>query len=194
MGKGKVVFLLLLVVMLWGCAPGGGTPMDEAIAFRTGLQSAGGCGFLAQVTADYGDEVYTFSLACDTNAEGTLSFTVTAPESIAGICGNVSGETGNLTFSDTVLSFSALADGQLSPVAAAYTAARSWRTGYITTCGAEDDRLVMSVDSSYDDNPITVETWLDREKGVPLFAEICYNGRRILSVTISDFQYMSGNE
>ncbi len=194
MGKGKVVFLLLLVVMLWGCAPLGGTPMDEAIAFRAGLQRAGGCSFLAQVTADYGDEIYTFALSCDTGADGTLHFTVTAPESIAGITGNVSGETGNLTFNDTVLSFSALADGQISPVAAAYTLQQSWRSGYISTCSLEEEYLVMSVDTSFDDDPLTVDTWLDKEKGIPLFAEICYNGRRILSVTISDFQYMSGNE
>lgn len=194
MGKGKVLILLLLLGLLFGCTSGEMTPLDEALAFRTALQSAGGCAFLAEVTADYGDEVYTFSLSCDTDHTGTLHFTVTAPESIAGITGTVSGETGNLTFHDTVLSFSALADGQLSPLSAAYTAAQSWRSGYIRTCGVEDGQLVMQVDATYDDNPISTETWLDREKGIPIFAEICYNGRRMLSVTISDFQYTSGND
>ena len=93
-----------------------------------------------------------------------------------------------------MLAFSALADGQLSPVAAPYTVAQSWCTGYIRTCGLDEGYLVMSVDTTFDDNPLTVETWLDREKGIPLFAEICYNDRRILSVTITDFQYISGNE
>lgn len=196
MRKGTLscALVMLLALLLGGCSAGGELPMQKALTFRAALQGAGGCGFLGEVTADFGESVYTFTLACDTDEAGTLQFTVTAPESISGITGEISGSTGKLTFDGTVLAFDSMAGGQVSPVTAAYTAAQSWRTGYIRSCGREQGRLTMAVETSFENDPLIVETWLDEEKGVPFFSEICYNGKRLLSVSITDFQYNSKAE
>ena len=53
----------------------------------------------------------------------------------------------------------------------------------------EENGLRLTVDTSLEENPLTVDTWLDREKGIPIFAEVCYNGQRILTISISEFQY-----
>lgn len=194
MVKGRIFGVVLLVLILCGCAAGAKAPMEDALAFRAALQGARGCGFLSEVTADLGDTVYTFTLACDTDAAGTLHFTVTAPETISGITGSISGSTGKLTFDDTVLAFDAMAGGQVSPVTAAYIVAQSWRTGYIRSCGRESGSISMTVETSFQEEPLIVETWLEEEKGVPFFSEICYNGQRLLSVSITDFQYNSKAE
>ncbi len=194
MAKRFLCVLLVLAMLLGGCSLNGGSAMEEALAFRAKVLSAGGCSFLAEVTADYGEEVYTFSLSCDTDGDGNLSFTVTAPDSISGITGTVSGDTGNLTFDDKVLAFDPMAEGQISPAAAAHTAAQSWRTGYIATCGRENGQLVLSVETSFQEEPLAVDTWIDEEKGVPLFSEICYNGRKLLSVAFTDFKFSSKAE
>ncbi|MFR1755204.1 MAG: hypothetical protein ACLSV7_11045 [Oscillospiraceae bacterium] len=65
MGKWKMLILFLaLTVVLWGCAGPEESRMDEALAFRAALVGAGGCSFMGEITADYGDEVHTFSAAC----------------------------------------------------------------------------------------------------------------------------------
>ena len=107
----------------------------------------------------------------------------------AGISGTVQSRGGKLTFDSTALAFGLLADGKVSPATAPYVVAESWRTGYITSVGQEENGLRLTVDTSLEENPLTVDTWLDREKGIPIFAEVCYNGQRILTISISEFQY-----
>lgn len=194
MAKGILCILLVVTMLFGGCSFKGGSTMEEALAFRSKVLSAGGCSFLGEVTADYGDEVYTFALSCDIDADGNLSFTVTAPDTISGITGTVSGDTGSLTFDDKILAFDPMAEGQISPVAAAHTAVQSWRTGYIATCGRENGQLVLSVETSFEQEPLVVDTWIHEEKGVPLFSEICYNGRKLLSVAFTDFKFSNKAE
>lgn len=185
---GKRLAVLLMVVLLWGCgATGDNGGMDEALAFRAGLQGAGGCTFAGEITADYRDQVYTCAVTCTTDGAGNLTFCLTAPETIAGITGAVSAGSGTLTFDGTALAFSPLADGMVSPVAAPYVVAESWRQGYITAVGQTEDGLRLTVDTVWADSPLTVDTWL--EKNIPVFAEVCYNGQRVLTIHISDFQF-----
>ena len=191
MGKLRVWVLLPVLVLLCGCAAREESRMEEALAFRAALLGAGGCSFLGEITADYGDEVYTFTAACTTDAEGALSFSLTEPETIAGISGTVQSDGGKLTFDGPALAFGLLADGKVSPATAPYVVSESWRTGYITSVGQDDSGLRLTVDTSFEENPLTVDTWLDEETGIPLFAEVCYNGQRILTVSISEFQYNS---
>ena len=190
MGKLRIwVLLQALLLLLWGCTSQEESRMDDALAFRSALVGAGGCSFLGEITADYGDEAYTFTAACTTDDTGALSFSLTVPETIAGISGTVQSRGGKLTFDSTALAFGLLADGKVSPATAPYVVAESWRTGYITSVGQEENGLRLTVDTSLEENPLTVDTWLDREKGIPIFAEVCYNGQRILTISISEFQY-----
>ena len=91
--------------------------------------------FDAEITADYGDKTYTFAMHCESDTKGDMTFTVTAPESIAGISGTISASGGKLTFSDTALAFDLMADDQLSPVSAPWILMKTLRSGYLTSCG-----------------------------------------------------------
>lgn len=194
MGKMRGLLVLPALALLLGCAAGEQGEMSQALEFRARLQGAGGCAFVGEITADYGDEVYAFTAACTTEEDGSLAFCVTEPETIAGITGTVDGQGGTLTFDGAALAFDLLADGKVSPATAPYVMAESWRTGYITSAGADGAGLRMTVDTSFEENPLTVDTWLDAEKKIPVFAEVCYNGQRILTVTISEFQYNTQTE
>ena len=55
---------------------------------------------------------------------------------------------GKLTFDSTALAFGLLADGKVSPATAPYVVAESWRTGYITSVGREENGLRLTVDTS----------------------------------------------
>lgn len=180
----KVLALILTVLLLTGCS---GTPkeMDRAIALRTRLLQASSCTFDAEVTADYGDKLYVFSMNCTADSNGDLVFRVTAPESISGITGQISLQGGALTFDKTALHFDLLADDQLSPVSAPWVLMKALRGGYMTSAGMEDGLLRLSVDDSYEDDAFNLDVWLD-DTDVPKSADICYDGKRILSIRMEN--------
>lgn len=108
MRKGLLPSLLISFILLCGCA---GPETDPGLALRSRILEKGCC-FDAEITADYGDSLSVFAMHCQADSAGSLCFTVTAPESIAGISGNVAAGTGKLLFEDKAVSFPLLADGR----------------------------------------------------------------------------------
>lgn len=181
----KVGTLLLLLCFLTGCS-GGEKDLERAMALRSRLLKAAVCSFDAAVEADYGDKTYSFSMACQADAQGNLSFTVTTPETIAGITGTLGSGGGKLTFDGTALQFDLMADDQLTPVSAPWIFLKTLRGGYLTSAGAEEDLLRLSIDDSYSDDALHLDIWLD-SADTPVRGEILYDGRRILSVAVANF-------
>lgn len=183
--KRIVTAVLAVLLLLSGCGfdnPG----LDRAMKLRASLLSSG-CSFDTEITADYGDKIYTFSLRCQGDSSGYLTFEVTAPESIAGITGRISNEGGYLTFDDAALAFELLADGQVSPVSAPWILLRTLRGGYVTACSEEGEGLRLSVDDSYEEDALHLDIWLDAGD-LPTRAEILWDGRRIITIAVENFQ------
>ena len=179
---------VLCAALLVGCA-GKNEPLEQGLQFRERLLSSGGCSFTAEITADYGDAVRNFSMDCITDGSGNLTFTVTAPETVAGITGSVDADGGKLTFDGTVLAFPLVAGETLSPVSAPWIMVNSLRTGYLTTAGREGELLHLSVDDSYADDALQLDIWLDDADSI-VQADILQNGSRILTVAVTDFQIL----
>lgn len=161
--------------------------LDTALSLRENL--SGGCAFSAEVTADYGDSVYTFELDCRSNADGSLNFTVVSPETISGISGKLSATGGQLQFDESVLAFPMLVEGEVSPVSAPWLMLHSLQGGYIRGCGKDGDQLKMMIDDSYAQEPLQVELWLDAAAN-PQTCEIMWQNRRILSLKIKSFSFL----
>ena len=145
--------------------------------------------FETDITADYGDILQRFSLTCCGNADGTIAFTVTEPESIAGITGKISGDSGLLTFDDVVLSLDLLTDDQLSPIGAPWIFLKTLRSGYLRGAGIEEDLLRLTVQDSYEEDSLQLDIWLG-EDDAPVRTEILCDGKRILSMNIRSFQIL----
>ncbi|MDO5546792.1 MAG: hypothetical protein Q4F81_13420 [Eubacteriales bacterium] len=182
----KLLPLLLAVVLMTGCSQ---TPkeVERALSLRSKLLQANSCTFDAEITADYGETLHVFRMNCTADPQGGVTFQVTAPESIAGITGQVSKQGGALTFDDTALYFDLLADEQLSPVSAPWVLIKALRGGFITSAGMEDDELRFSVNDSYEDDALNLDVWLD-SGDIPQRADICYAGKRILSLKLENVQ------
>ncbi len=182
----KRVFAIVLILgLLTGCKAGE-TEMDRAMALRQKILEGSGCSFDAVITADYGDKVYTFSMACEADKAGDLTFTVTDPKTISGISGKVLDEKGQLTFDDQVLAFELLSEGQVTPVSAPWLVVHTLRGGYLSACGSDGENLRISIDDSYEDDAMHLDVWLD-SSDLPIRAEILWQGRRIISVDIRNF-------
>lgn len=181
----KAAVLVLCLMCLTGCSSAS-KEIERGMALRAKLLKAESCTFDADITADYGDKIHEFSMSCRGDTKGSLAFTVTAPESISGITGVISGDGGKLTFDNTALHFGLLADDQLSPVSAPWIFLQTLRSGYLTSAGMDSQMLRLSIDDSYEDDALHLDIWLD-EKDIPVRAEIVYDGKRILSLTVKNY-------
>ena len=178
----------MLCLLLCGCK-GNNQAMDSVLEFRTALTKAAGCSFDAHITADYGEQTYTFAMGCKFNAHGDLQFVVAQPESIAGISGTIDSNGGSLTFDDTVLAFPLLAGERLSPVSAPWLFMKAFRSGFIVSAGQEDVHLRFIVEDNYLESSF-VSNILLNSAGAPEGCEIFWNGRRILDITVENFQIL----
>ena len=183
--------VVLLLSFLLGLLPGCGGSQDataQAMDLRARLLSSNGYTFDTEVTADFGDKVYTFAMNCRADNAGNVTFTVILPETIAGISGVIDSNGGKITFDDVALAFGLLADGRLTPVSAPWVLVHTLHYGYITACAQTDSGVMISINDSYEDEALNLSVYLGRD-GLPAEAEIFWNGRRVLSLTIKNFTF-----
>lgn len=184
----KIALLLLLALALTGCG-GKNLQLEQVMDFRADLLASMGCSFEAVVTADYQDTLYTFGVSCRSDENGGLTFTVTEPETIAGISGRINSEGGALTFDDEVLAFDMMADGQVTPVSAPWLLIKTLRGGYVKACGQAGELTRASIDDSYEEDALRLDVWFNGESK-PVQAEILYADRRILSLEVRNFEFL----
>lgn len=144
--------------------------------------------FRATVSADYGEMIHTFVMDCEADNRGNVEFAVVAPDTISGIRGILKAGSGFLTFDNEVLAFEQLADGQLSPVSAPWVLVNTLRSGYLRYAAETERGLRLTIDDSYETEPMQVDIWL--EAGIPTGAEILWQGRRILTIKVENFAFL----
>lgn len=183
----RLAILLVVCIVMCGCG-GQEDALSCGLSLREKMLSHG-CSFTAEITADYGDKTYAFSMGCTADTDGTLKFIVTAPESIAGISGTITKDAGYLTFDDAALAFPLLADGEASPVSAPWILVNTLRSGYLSSAGMEDSCIRLTIHDSYEEDALQLDIWLDEDE-VPIQSDIIWQGRRVLSVTVKDFTFV----
>ena len=183
----RLATVLCLVFLLAGCGKSN-APMDKALTLRNKILSSNGCSFRANITADYGEKLYTFSVDCTTDKEGNLTFTVAEPATLTGITGKVDVNGGAITFDDKVLAFQTMADGQVTPVSAPWLLMNTLRSGYLKGCTDGDDGFQISIDDSYEEDALHLN--VNVENSLPTSCEIVWQGRRVLTVTVENFVYL----
>lgn len=183
-----LVSAIVIISILTGCSAFDDS-CGSALELRQKILKAESCTFQAQITADYGSELYRFAMNCTADNSGKLQFTVSDPSTIAGITGEMSLEGGALTFDDKVLAFPMLTQLQLTPVSAPWIFLNTLRSGYITGCSEEHDDLLIYIDDSYGEKPLHLQVRIDQESA-PYYAEIFWEESRILTLDIQNFEIM----
>ena len=183
----RLVAILCVLLLLTGCK-GNDDSLDRAVALRSRILREDGCEFAATVTADYGQQIYEFKMDCNTDREGSLIFTVVEPTTIAGITGKITGSGGAITFDDKVLAFQTIADDLVTPVSAPWLLIKTLRSGYLKDVAKTDQGFEISIDDSYAEESLQLRIRTVNE--LPVFAEIFWQGRRILTITVENFSYL----
>ncbi len=184
------VLTMTLCLTLTAC---GGTDktMQAALDLRSALLEAGGCCFSAEITADFGETVFTFAADCEYTADAKTRVAITALETIAGITATVADDGASVEYDDLLLDFGTLAGGHAAPVAAPSILALCWAGEYIDSTGQEGENILVTYLRGYDSGELTVLTRLSAETGLPVAGEVIWDGQTVLSVTITDFSYLT---
>ena len=183
----RISVLLCVLLLLTGCS-GRNQSVDRAMNLRSKLLSKS-VSFDAQITADYGDKTYGFTMNCQVDPQGDLTFRVIEPELISGISGTVSATGGKLQFDDVALAFDLMADGQFSPVSGPWLLMKTLRSGYLTSCNEEGGMFRISIDDSYNEDALHLDVWLDGSDA-PVRGEIMWQGRRLLTIAVKNFTFV----
>ena len=181
----SLLAVFLVLCCLTGCS-GSKSGIEPGLLLRKKLNAGTGCSFDVTITADYTDKIYTFGMNCKVDENGKLDFTVTAPESIAGISGTVSESGAGLTFDNQILACEMLADSMISPVISPWLMIRSIRGGYISACSESGDKSCIRIDDSFQGSNLQTVVWVDKQL-LLCGAEFLYSGKRILSLEVANF-------
>lgn len=174
------IWLWVCISLLTGCAKQ--NAMEDALVLRSAIMGAKNCSFSMGITADYGDCVYEFAMDCVSDNQGNVNFTVTYPQSIAGITGTITADGGKLTFGDTALYIPMLTDDQITPVSAPWILMRTLLGGCITSCA--EGRI--TIDDSYEADALKLDILLT-DTLMPDTVDVYWKNRRILVLKITSF-------
>lgn len=181
----KRLFVLVFVFILAGCKKTN-AEIDRALNLRNRIISADLCTFTAEITADYQTECYVFKMDCTSDGQGDVKFTVKEPTSISGITGEISDESGKLTFDDKYLVFAPLVDGQITPVSSPGLFINALRSGYISGCTETDNGLLIQIDDTYQNENLNYSVYTN-SNNLPCGVEIYLQGRRVVTIIVENF-------
>ena len=74
----------------------------------------------------------------------------------------------------------------MSPISGPWILVKTLLGGYLTDCVQEGELLHLQIDDSYEDDALHLDIWLDAGN-LPVQAEIYYDNRRIVTMTVSNF-------
>ena len=189
----KVISLFALTIpllLLSGCLGGGEGQkiLDLALTVRGEYLAMTQCAAQAELTADYGQRVYTYTLDVAGTAE-ELTLTVTEPDLIAGITARVKQGESFLAYDDLVLETGPLSEAGLSPMSAIPAMLEHLRGGYLMAWSLEDGALHITCGDpgGTPDTGTVYDLWLDAESHALLRGEICVDGRRCIQCIFTSF-------
>lgn len=189
--------LLLLTatsaLLLTGCTGGGSSTKDKLEAAQSVYRTMSGCTAQAEITADYGQRVYEFTLDLQYTKGGETVLTVTAPEDIAGVTARLKDGAATLEYDGASLETGEL-DGQgLSPVSALPALLNAVQTGFIAEVGREDLdetatlRICCRDPEQAPGAGVETAVWFDLDTHGLVQGEISVDGARVILCRFTQF-------
>ena len=185
--------MMLLVFPLTAC--GGKDGGNEAEKILTQVRGKylemSACSGHADLTADYGQRVYTYGMDFTWQQEGETLLTLTAPEIVAGTTAHIAAGETALEYDGVMLETGPLNEAGLSPVDALPALLTYAREGFAAECAMEEEespRLhVICRDPETEPGMGTqADLWFDPETGTLLRGEVSNEGQTVIQCALSD--------
>lgn len=194
MQRKMAVPMILALSLLSGCAAQGDRGEELSQAMRTCYLSLSRFSTQVEVTADYGDSVFTYELQAEgTQLGGTI--TVLQPEEVAGM--QITWQEGEtaLVYDGASVETGSLSPDGLSPTDGIPLLMETLRTGPITSATVEDwdgeKLLVLTLDNpNYPEGEQSrITVWADTEDFCLRRGEIAWEGETVVQMTFTEFSY-----
>lgn len=130
------IVCLLLAALLGGCSKTE-SENDLALQLRSDFLAMDGCSGTMDVTADYGQRVYEYTVSFSSTQKSGMTLVITAPEEVAGITATVENGQTFLKFGGVQLETGPLNADGLSPLDALPAFIAAMQSGYIAETGSE---------------------------------------------------------
>lgn len=194
MRRSAVVCVLMMTLVLTAC---GGTVQaddlqEQMLAIRAAYLAADTFSAKLDVTADYGQRVYTYRVDV-TVTGGESVLTVTAPEEVAGITARVTDGQSQLEYDGATLETGPLSSDGLTPLEAVPALLECARTDFIDSCGAEQlgERDTIRILCRDPEMPAgqgrEVTLWFDAVDFNLIQGEVAVDGYRVILCEFIEF-------
>lgn len=202
MRKRICALMMILVLPLAACGGGGkGNEAEEKLAeVRGKYLEMTACSGHADLTADYGQRVYTYGIDFTWQREGETLLTLTAPEMVAGTVAHIAAGETALEYDGVMLETGPLNTEGLSPVDALPALLTYAREGFASECGMEEngeDQKLRVVCRDPEKEPgagVEASLWFDPETGALLRGELSEEGVTVIQCQLSGFSMTGPSE
>lgn len=184
--------MILLLALL--CACGGGNADNELVlSLREDFQNMDAWSGEMELTADYGQRVYAYSVSFTGDREEGTTLTITAPEEAAGITAVAKEGQTWLDYDGVRLETGPLDPQGLSPMDALPALLTELETGTVAEVGTETDGDLSLLRLTLRDPEVTPGTgretvfWFDKAQKTLLRAELRNDGATVVSCVFSSF-------
>lgn len=191
------VLMMTLLLLLSACGGAGeakGSPAEElALAVRGELLDMTACTAVMEVTADYGQRVYEYTVQVSYEAEGETVLTLTAPAELAGITARIRGRETALEYDGVRWETGALDDSGMSPVDAVPALLTYARKGFMAECGMEtvDETELLRVVCRDPEGTAGAgrecSLWFDSETHALVRGELSQDGVTVIQCRFTEF-------
>lgn len=182
--KKLVIAVLCLSLLLTGC--GGKRMAADEIRRQYGLIDR--AQMEAEVTFHSSGEERCFTLQCDYGPQES-TITVTAPETVAGVCATLSGEDMTLTYDGESLSVGEL--GGVNPISALPRMLHFLTEGYLLSEGRESLEGIpcyrLELEDTFGGETAVCTVWIEEETLLPRYGEFAVDGETVVSVKMLAF-------
>ena len=177
--------MMLLVLLLSACGGAGeakGSPAD-----MTALEA------VMEVTADYGQRVYEYTIQVSYEKDGETVLTLTAPAELAGITARIRDKETALEYDGVRWETGALNDSGMSPVDAIPALLRYAQKGFMAECGMEtvEEAELLRIVCRDPEGTAGVgqecSLWFDSETHALVRGELSQDGFTVIQCRFTEF-------
>lgn len=200
MPKPWFVIPMIALLILTGCGERETDSQQQALALRTTYLSMTACQSTLQVTADYGQRVYTYEMNMtwqgDTT-EGETTLVITQPDVIAGLTIVATEGESILEYDGISMETGPLYENGPSPVETIPYFLESIRSGFIGECGyelvgeEEQLRLVCRDPDTPSGTGEEITLWFSKEDGLLRRGELAIDGVTMITCIFEDFSMVA---
>ncbi|MCL1820415.1 MAG: hypothetical protein FWG36_07160 [Oscillospiraceae bacterium] len=179
--------ITIICIFLTACGLGGA--QDAAELVREKYES-GELKLAADIMADFGDRVSTYSVTYERDEQGNGLITILRPAEIAGITATITEDGGGtLEYDGLILETGKLAGTALTPIDAIPSMLSAWSNGYMSEAGTERWEGVkcyrLTYSQTVDNAVVEQQAWFDVETLAPIRGETLVDGRLVITCEFS---------